>query len=688
MRFRIALVMGLLGVALASGRGDAQAPASTPQQPADQAAAQQPPPVFRTGINFVRVDVIVTDKNGAAVANLSPTDFEIVEEGKPQQIETFKFVELDGGLIPGPDGPPRPIRSDTDEENEAARDDVRLFGIFLDDYHVRDTSSLGARLQISRFIETQLGPSDMVGVMLPLQPVDSVRFTRNHAAVSKGIQQFLGRKFDYRSQNPFEEQYAHYPTEVVERIRNQVSLSALRSMIVHMGSLKEGRKALILVSEGYTNMLPPQMRDRDAQLPGFDNPAAGNPMAGINDPNEARAQAFASFDMEQDLREIYSHANRQNVAIYAVDPRGLATGEFGIDQNIGVQVDREYLNSTMDTLRTLSYETDGRAIVNRNDLTLGMKQIIRDSSSYYLLGYNSTLAASDGKFHEIRVRVKRPGVTVRARRGYWALTALETTRALTPPKPGPPKAVEAALAAITVPPRASRFIRTWIGTGRGENGKTKVTFVWEPIQKPAGSAGRGEEAARVSLTAVAPDGSPYYRGRIPSTPAPASSTAATAPASVTFESAPGTIQLRVVVEGTSAETLDSEIREFVVPDLTSPQISIGTPQVFRARTPRDVQTLKSDLNAIPTAGREFSRTERLFVRVPAWGPANTVPTLTARLLNRVGDAMNQLQVAPPRSPETPFEIEVPLSALAPGEYLIEVSAGDDAKELVGFRVTS
>ena len=70
----------------------------------------------------------------------------------------------------------------------------------------------------------------------------------------------------------------------------------------------------------------------------------------------------------------------------------------------------------------LADNTDGRAIVNRNDLAVGMKQIIRDASGYYLLGYNSTQAPTDGKFHEIEVNVKRRGVDVRARKGYWAYT--------------------------------------------------------------------------------------------------------------------------------------------------------------------------------------------------------------------------------------------------------------------------
>ena len=70
----------------------------------------------------------------------------------------------------------------------------------------------------------------------------------------------------------------------------------------------------------------------------------------------------------------------------------------------------------------LADNTDGRAIVNRNDLAAGMKQIIRDASGYYLLGYNSTQAPTDGKFHAIKVSVKRKGVDVRARKGYWAYT--------------------------------------------------------------------------------------------------------------------------------------------------------------------------------------------------------------------------------------------------------------------------
>jgi VWFA-related protein len=654
--------------------------------------------VFRGGINFVRVDVIVSDnKSGVQIADLKESDFDITEDGKPQKIEAFRFIKLDGGVSEAIKEAPREIRTDYDEEMEAAREDVRLFAIFLDDYHVRRGTSMAVRNQLAQFVETQLGPSDMIGVMYPLESTSSVRMTRNHSAVVRGLQQFTGRKYEYEPKNQFEENYAHYPTEIVERIRNQVSLSAIRSLVVHMGSLKEGRKALILVSEGYSNLPPPQMRNADATMPGLGNPNARNPSAGDNDLNEDRAQWAASVDMESDLREVYDNANRNNVAIYAVDPRGLPGFEFDINENVGLRTDAKYLSSTMDTLRTLAEQTDGRAIVNRNDIAVGMKQITRDSSAYYLIGYNSSQAPSDGKFHEIKVRVKRPGIQVRARKGYWALNAEQTARALAPPKAPAPKPVEAAITAATSRPSRASVVRTWIGTTRGENGKTRVTFVWEPIVRPPGERNASEEPARVSLIAASPDGSPYFRGKVdpgaatsgasaPATNGGASaSQAAKGPGRVTFDVAPGKIQLRVSVEGAGAQVLDTEIREITVPDLTGGQTLLGTPELFRARTVREFQQLKTEADPVPLATREFSRTDRLVVRIPAYGPSGA-PALKVQLLNRSGSAMSVLTPAPaPKEGEQ--QVDLPLAALAPGEYVLEIKAVDgDATELIGFRV--
>jgi len=697
IRALLAATATLLLVATVSGQ---QTPAQQPP-PADPTQ----PPIFRTGINFVRVDVIISDKAGNPIADLKQADFDVTEDGKPQKIETFKLIKLDGGVSDAIKDPPREIRTDYDEETEAARDDVRLFAVFLDDYHVRRGSSMSVRTQLATFVEKNLGPSDMIGVMYPLESTSSVRMTRNHSAVMRGLQQFLGRKYEYEPKNQYEETYAHYPTEIVEKIRNQVSMSAIKALVVHMGSLKEGRKALILVSEGYTNIIPPQMRNADATMPGLGNQAARDAFAGTNDINEDRAAWSANLDMDQDLRDIYDMANKNNVAIYAVDPRGLPGFEFDINENINIQTDSTYLRSTMDTLRVLAENTDGRAIVNRNDIATGMKQITRDQSAYYLIGYNSSQAPADGKFHEIKVRVKRPGVQVRARKGYWALNQEQTARALAPPKAAVPKPVEAAITSATARPSRATIVRTWIGNSRGENGKTRVTFTWEPLPKSPGDRLDGrEEPARVSLMALGADGSLVYRGRVPdaalaSAAPPASAADASAPrqaqapargpSRVVFDAPPGKVQLRISVEGASSQVLDSEVREIAVPDLTAAQPTLGTPAVLRGRTLPEFNRLKADADAVPIAIREFARTERLLIRVPAYGPGGTTPALKVHVLNRAGNTMNELQATPsPKAGEQ--QIELPLASFPPGEYVIEIKAGDqdgDAKELLGFRVT-
>src|SRR5438309_11343296 len=132
----------------AAGQQTQQQPQQPQQQPAPPPDQTPQPPIFRTGINYVRVDVIVTEnKSGNSVADLKPGDFDVLEDGKPQTIDTFKLIKLDGGLVEATKEPVRQIRTDYDEESEAARDDVRLFAIFLDDYHVRRGTSLSVRIR-------------------------------------------------------------------------------------------------------------------------------------------------------------------------------------------------------------------------------------------------------------------------------------------------------------------------------------------------------------------------------------------------------------------------------------------------------------------------------------------------------------------------------------------------------------
>lgn len=674
-----------------------QPPPPPPPPPADPQAADAQQPTFKTGINFVRVDIIVTDKQGNPVTDLRKEDFEVLEDNKPQAVETFRLVKIDTATPVETTG--RSIRTREDEETAAANESARIFVFFLDDYHVRLGTSMGARKPLVDFVQNQIGPNDLLAVMYPLSPLDSVTLTRNHESVMRALERFEGRKFNYEPRNAIEEKYALYPTEVVERIRRQVSLSALEGLSVKLGALREGRKAIVLVSEGYTALLPPQMRDQIATMPGLGNPNRNNPTAGENNVTEDRARFSADLDVQRELQDVFDAANRSNTAIYAVDPRGLTTGDFDITDNISMRTSGDALRSTQDTLRVLADQTDGRAIVNRNDLAKGMQQIVRDSSFYYLVGYNSSQAPQDGKFHEIKVRVKRPGMQIRSRKGYWALTATEVGRATAPTKAGPPPAVTKALASLAQP-TTGRYARMWVGTSPGSNGKTKVTFVWEPVSATAGT--RRDEAQTVALVASSADGELYFKGRVPEEGAngagsadggaPTSPGALRAGAAVSFEVPPGKIQLRAAISGAGTGTLDTDDREVVVPDLTAPELGISTPRLHLARTAREYQLLIKDASVAPVASREFRRTDRLVVRFEALAPGNVTPTVTSRLLNRQGQKMSDLPVTKPTAAGDPFAVDLPLASLPPGEYLLELAASVDgqtpATELVAFKVGS
>ena len=682
----ISLVIVFVAMALtATGAAQQQPetqPPRTPQAPdAPAPATDEPPdeqtqqPVFRAEINFVRVDAIITDEDDNPVLDLTAEDFEIYEDDALQQIESFELILFTGEPDPRLPMPSR-IRTEYDQDREAARTDSRIFVFFLDDYHVRDTNAMRMTAPLVEFVETQLAPTDLVAVMYPLTPLFDVRLTRDHAQIVRALQAFEGRKYNYDPRNMFEQQYAFYPTTTVEKIRNDVSLSGLKALALHLGGLREGRKSIIVLSEGYSNYVPPQLRDQGAGGGGRLSTQRYDPFAGDN-PLEETSAFFDDSSMRIDLLYVADTANKSNTSLYMVDPRGLAVYEYDMSNvPIGPQTDSRILRSLQDTLYLLAEQTDGRAIINRNDVLPGLAQIVRDQSAYYLLGYTSSDAPTDGKFHEITVRVKRPDVRVRARKGYYALTEENAALVLAPPKPDPPKAVDRALATLAEPTRG-RLVRTWVGTRRGDNGKTKVTFVWEPVG--TSQSQRGESASQVTLMAMSDDAA-YFRGQVPArgNDSPRAE----------FEADPGALEFNVAIEDQYGDVIDRAVNEVTIPDFTGTDVALSTPVVLRARNELEKRQLVADPDALPTASRYFRRTDQLLVRVEAYTPGETRPVVTAQLLSREGTSMLELPVEQP-APGGPFELELQLASFPRGDYLVEISAaaGDDvATTLIAFRI--
>ena len=658
--------------------------------PADQAPpADFEPPTFRAEINFIRVDVIVTDDDGNFVRDLDVSDFQVFEDDEPQDIESFQLVEI--GPVPEPDAePPRPIINSYDEEREAARADTRIFVVFFDDYHVRWENGVRAGRTLARFIRENLRPTDMIGVMYPLTPLEDVRLTRNHEAIAEAAENFFGVKYDYQPRNMFEQRYVQYPTEIVERLRNDVSLSALEGLMIRLGGLREGRKNVLLISEGFTNYVPVELRSMNAEM--LDGPAV--PTVG-NQRYEETAQFFSDSGLMFDLRDVFSTANRFNTTIYSLDPRGLAISEFDVSQRqVNRRTDDRVMRATRDTLYVLARETDGRTITNTNDLRPGLDQMLRDSSAYYLLGYNSSRAPTDGKYHEIEVRVQRDDVDVRHRQGYWALTERDVERAMTPAIPEAPKAVDTALSVLSAPRRGRRLVRTWVGAAKGEDGRTRVTFLWEP---ESAAQGRGEEPARVLLTAMSDNGGPSYRGRVPESEGSAgrgtgrrAAAAEPGDARVQFEASPGPLQLSLAIEDEAGDVIERDRRTVEIPDFTGTDLVLSTPSFVRARNELEWREVVDDLEVVPTASREFRRTERIVIRFEAYSPGDAQPEVKARLLNRGGQPMHPLDVRPAESGR-PYQVHLQPAHLPPGDYVIELSASsptDEVTQLVAFRLRS
>src|SRR6185503_17280830 len=240
--------------------------------------------------------------------------------------------------------------------------------------------------------------------LYPLTPIAALTFTRDHDGAAGAMMNFTGRKYDYTPKNSYEQQFQNMPPEYIEQARNELTIRALTSACAYLGSLREGRKTILYVSEGMTATLPVGVRTTGAY-----RPATGSDVT--------TSQAFfASADLVNRMREIFYAATRNNTSVF-----------------------------TLDSLRTIADQTDGRAIVNRNNPLPELQKMVRELSAYYLLGYTSSIAPRDGKFHPIQVRVKRPGLEVRARKGYWAFTEDEVRRASAPPKAGPPPDISNAL---------------------------------------------------------------------------------------------------------------------------------------------------------------------------------------------------------------------------------------------------
>ena len=587
-----------------------------------QSAVLNPQPAIARSVT---VDVTVTDSRGRVITDLQPSDFELREGGAVLPLESVRLVRVVAGAAADP---PAGIQSAAEERLAAGQDESRLFAIFLDEYHVAaGAESERVRETLTRFVNRDLTPRDLIVVMKPLDSLFAIRLTRDLDAARRAIASFEGRKGDYQPRNAYERDFIAGTPARIDVARSQVALSAISALAEHLGSLTDRRKTLIV--------------------------ATGS----VGRADRRRGQEYLPT-----IETIIRSANRSNVSVYPFDPREPADTDVAATD-----------------LHRLAAETDGGDIAAEAEA--GLRRVSADSSAYYLLSFR-TAHPDDGQFRELQARVKRPGAVVRSRKGYWTASPDEALRTALLAKANEPKVVVPPEPA----PHASTLIRPWFGLSRGNGGKTRVTFVWEPASRVPGDRVR-RTVSRLVFQARGADGTVLFDGPVAPTGPAAVDEPETTPAKAVFEVAPGRLRLRMSIQDVAATVLDQDVREMSIRDLKD-DVAVGTPEVMRARTAREFRTLDGE-SAVPVASREFSRTERLLIRFRAYGPNGAPPVISAQLLDRVGHAMRPLTVTPaPAAADN--TIDLALAGVAPGDYAIEVKAVSGARvatERVTFRVT-
>jgi VWFA-related protein len=572
-----------------------QPPPATPAAAAAPNDVPQQKPVFRTGAELVRVDVVVLDKKGVPVTNLTAEDFELEDEGEPQEIRSFQYVNADGQ----PDADSEvslTIRSRSHAAAEASRDNVRVFLIFWDEYHIGQmASAVRARSALMQFVRTAFGPTDIVAFMDPLTPIDALVYTRDRLELFERTRRLIGRSGVYVPTRSAVED-AHLQRGDIERLRSEVTISALKAAAVHLGGLRDGRKAIILVSEGLRGL-------RDSQ------------------------------DL---LTDLIRSANTNNTAIYTIDPRGFGPQRFGsMLESVALDTGGDYFRS--------------------NDLMAAMQSVVTRSSGFYLLGYSAGGRANDGKYHKLRVKVKGSGLEVRARNGYWAPSVADLTRARL-------RAAEAELppdisrAFLDLPKAtARRAIDLWIGASLA-GPSPMVRLAWQPRTLAEG----GPPATRVAV--VAEHGTTkVFDGPVDRN-------------GIQFEAPPGPLRVTVNALDNAGEILDRDVRSVEVPDPAASALQISAPRLFRTQSALERRNLDLGPEAMPYPGREFVRTDRLHIRFAVHGAAAAGATVTARMISQWGKELAALPLVPRPSADAPYDLELPLSSVARGDFLIAITA--------------
>jgi VWFA-related protein len=382
--------------------------------------------VFRSGRDVISVDVIVRDKSGAVVRGLTAEDFEIREDGRPQSVVSSTFEEItdrplaaveSAALLQGVEaklaGETGNAPANADAAGAAAlvpmTSDVlagrRLITLLFDVSSMQPEDVQRAVDSATKYVDEKMTAADLVAVATVGSTLTVLTdFTGDRTMVTTALGKLAftegtATEAPAASTAATDEAAAAAEDDVtstdaaeLDMFNNDVRLRALKTLAEAMSTIEQ-KKSILYFSAGM-------------QRSGQDN--------------------------QVELRSAINAAVRANVAIYAIDTRGLQAVVPGGDarqasgrgtalfSGRGVQQQFAQLASSQDTLTSLSAETGGRAFTDSNDFGEAFARVQSDMSAYYLLGYSSSNTTRDGRFRRIQVRVKNGGYKIESRAGYYA----------------------------------------------------------------------------------------------------------------------------------------------------------------------------------------------------------------------------------------------------------------------------
>lgn len=585
----------------------------------------QQPPTFRSGVDVVVLDVTVLDKARRPVRGLRSTDFTVLADGKPQPVVSVAELsapEPDGSLVPW-------MREVAPDVRTNAADDRRIVTLILDDAIVSFHHAQRVR-EIGRKVVDQLGPADQMCVIYTAVNQKSQEFTGDRAALRRAIEKFND------SASPF-------------GASKQYSIQTVRRASETLAALPERRKALIFVSTLAVDFA---------------------------DPNS---------DFGHQLRGAIDAAQETNVTIFPINPAGLevdveipaeaATGRSLASASPGSRQDL-----VNDTLRFMANETGGLAIVNTNTFDDQVRQVFRETGTYYLVGFRSS--HRDGRFRRIEVRTTRDDLMVRTRTRYRAPREERSTRAKADVLP-----VIKSVSGILPTPDVA--VRVATAPFAGATGDTASVAIVIGVQQPAPSE-RAVENVQVMATAYN-TGTQAYRaaasasqkGQITLRPVDDGGDAKYEMLS-RLELRPGRYQLRFGVQSELMKKAGSVYQEIEIPDFRRVPLSMSgvvlgvSPSL--PSSPRDFLT--SLVPVTPTTQRNFATTDSVtaFLRVYQGGRKPALPTVVTTSIVNAED--REVHRATGSVPAEAFgtgrahdvTLAVPLDRLEPGPYLLRIEA--------------